>query len=374
LSSVINWMGGWPTEGLVSSRDWEERVEAAVGVTMTQGEGGRRSEPHKEEKLRTQLATGILRDITGGNGNQLILTQGADGALTWLLENVLTPGDIILTEKLTSRSALQAFRKAGMHVEAVEGDRRGIDPEALTTALYRYRPRMVYVSPSCTDPEGLSWSLEYKLAVQHRCREAGVLLVTDDRHEMLHYGLEAQHPHKRLESGTFSIGQLPPGLIAGLRIGWVAGAADLIYSKSKTSIFRKESTVSSSEHQALSQLIEEQPLEPLLDMLRNQCRKRMIRMTEQLEQKQLPDLNWVKPKGGLHLWVILPSGLEGESLLRGAWLKGLIFQPGAPFYVRDPRMNTLRITHAFADEHEIKLGVTRLVESIEEFTGRWSRS
>jgi 2-aminoadipate transaminase len=191
---------------------------------------------------------------------------------------------------------------------------------------------------------------------------------------MLHYGLEDHHPHKRLEPGTFSIGQLPPGLIAGLRIGWVAGAADLIYSKSKTSIFRKESTVSTSEHRALSQLIEEQPLEPLLDMLRNQCRNRMKRMTEQLEQKQLPDLNWVKPKGGLHLWVILPSGLEGESLLRGAWLKGLIFQPGAPFYVRDPRMNTLRITHAFADEHEIKLGVTRLVESIEEFTGRWSRS
>jgi 2-aminoadipate transaminase len=377
LSSVINWMGGWPKEGLVSGANWEERVEAAVGVREqldTQGGIGGRPEPHNEEKLRTQLATGILKDITGGNGNQLILTQGADGALAWVLENVLTPGDIILTEKLTSRSALQAFRKAGMHVEAVEGDRRGMDPEALTTALYRLRPRMVYVSPSCTDPEGLSWSAEYKLAVHHRCREAGVLLVTDDRHEKLHYGLEEHHLHKRLESGTFSIGQLPPGLIADLRIGWVAGAADLIYSKSKISIPRKEPTVRTSECRALSQLIEEQPLEPLLDMLRIQYGERMKRMTEQLEQKRLPDLNWVKPKGGLHLWVILPSGLDSESLLRGAWLRGLIFQPGAPFYVTNPQMNTLRITHAFADEREMKLGVTRLVESIEEFTGRWSRS
>lgn len=377
MSSVINWMGGWPKEGLVSGANWEDRVEAATGAKeqlLGQGEIGRRLGPPNEEKLRMQLAQGILRDKTGGNGNQLILTQGADGALAWVLENVLTPGDVILTEKLTSRSALQAFRKAGMHVEAVEGDRRGMDPEALTTALYRLRPRMVYVSPSCTDPEGLSWSAEYKLSVQHRCREAGVLLVTDDRHEMLNYDLEEHRLHKRLEPGTFSIGQLPPGLIAGLRMGWVAGAADLIYSKSKSGIPRKEPTVSTSEYKALSQLIEEQPLEPLLDMLRIQCGERMKRMTEQLEQKRLPDLSWVKPKGGLHLWVILPSGLEGESLLRGAWLKGLIFQPGAPFYVRDPQLNTLRITHAFADERELKLGVTRLVESIEEFTGRWSRN
>jgi 2-aminoadipate transaminase len=252
-------MGGWPKEGLVSGASWEDRVEAAAktsGQPMTHGEIGRKFEPPNEEKLRLQLAQGILRDKTGGNGCQLILTQGADDALTWVLENVLAPGDIILTEKLTSRSALQAFRKAGMRVEAVEGDRRGMDPEALTTALYRLRPRMVYVSPSCTDPEGLSWSTEYKLAVQHRCREAGVLLVSDDRNEMLYYGLEEYRPNKRLEPGTFSIGQLPPGLIGGLRIGWVAGAADLIYSKSKSGITRKEPTVSTSEQRALSQLIE----------------------------------------------------------------------------------------------------------------------
>jgi 2-aminoadipate transaminase len=76
----------------------------------------------------------------------------------------------------------------------------------------------------------------------------------------------------------------------------------------------------------------------------------------------------------LHLWVILPSGLEGESLLRGAWLKGLIFQPGAPFYVKEPLVNTLRVTFAFADERQMKQGLTRLEESIGEFTGRWSGS
>lgn len=365
MSSIVNWMGGWPNKGLISAADWEERVEEAT-VTRLEGYG--------EEKLRQQLAQGLLREITGGNSKQILLTQGADDALNWVLEHELLHGDTVLTEKLTSRSALQAFRKAGMQVMGVEGDRRGMDPEALTTALYRYRPKAVYISPSCTDPEGACWSTENKLAVQHRCREAGVLLVTDDRQELLQYDSDEHRVHKRLESGMISIGQLPPGIIAGLHIGWIAGASDILFNKMAEKKSRKERNVNDLEINALSKLIEEQPLEPLIDMLRVQCQERMKRMTELMGQKRLSELSWIKPMGGLHLWVTLPPGLEGESLLRGAWLKGLIFQPGAPFYVSDPKVNTLRITHAFADESEMKLGLTRLAESIEEFTGRWSRS
>ncbi|QMV43519.1 aminotransferase class I/II-fold pyridoxal phosphate-dependent enzyme [Cohnella cholangitidis] len=376
MSSIINWMGGWPKEGLVSSADWEERVEAAAAFAATEQLGilERKSDLYGEEKLREQLAKGLLKGKTGGNGNQIRMTRGADGALAWILENKLIPGDTILTEKLTSRSALIAFRKAGLKVEAVEGDRRGMDPEALTTALFRYRPKMVYVSPTLTDPEGACWSPENKTAVQSRCKEAGVLLVTDDRHEMLIYDQAELRPPRRLEPGALSIGQIPPGLIAGLRIGWIAGATESAYSHSNGTPVREEYSANTIEQLALAQLIEEQPLEPLYDMLRVQCAERMRRMTEQLARKGIEDLSWVQPKGGLHLWVVLPSGLDGESLLRGAWLKGLIFQPGAPFYAKDPRINTLRITHAFADERQMKQGLSRLAESMEEFTGRWSRS
>src|SRR5690606_29993068 len=122
-------------------------------------------------------------------------------------------------------SALLAFRKAGMQVVAIQGDQRGMDGTALTAALNRYQPQMVYISPSCTDPTGMSWSNEIKRDIQQRCQEAGVLLVTDDRQEMLLYDSEELSlADQRVEPGTLSIGQLPPGLIAGLRIGWIAGA------------------------------------------------------------------------------------------------------------------------------------------------------
>lgn len=369
-------MGGWPKEGLVSSSDWEERVEEAATIAATQQLGGveRRTDPLGSEKLRNQLANGVLKGKTGGNPNQIMVTRGADGALAWILERKLVPGDTILTERLTSRSALQAFRKAGIKIEAVDGDRRGMDPEALTTALFRHRPKMVYVSPSCTDPEGGCWSADNRTAVQIRCKEAGVLLVTDDRQEMLLYEATGYPSSKRLEPGVLSIGQLPPGLVAGSRIGWIAGTSEQLSSIRSGNDPRNERLANPIEQKALSRLIDEQPLEPLFEMLRIQCGERMRVMTELLARKEIEGLSWVEPKGGLHLWVVLPSGLDGEALLRGAWLKGLIFQPGSPYFVKEARINTLRMTHAFADERQMRQGLARLAESIEEFTGRWSRS
>lgn len=371
-------MGGWPKEGLISASDWDERLAKAAAKTAEAAATGglaNRLEAQGALKLREQLAQGLLKGKTGGNGRLITVTPGADGALAWIAERTSKPGDVVLVERLTSRSALQTFRRAGLQPLAIAGDRSGMDPEALTTALYRYRPKLVYVGWTCTDPEGGSWSAERKQAVRCRCQEAGVLLVTDDRQEMLQYEGEDPELQRRVDAGCLSIGQLPPGLISGLRIGWIAGNADpLRLDAVGDQPPVKEPPVSEIEQQALSDLIEEQPLAPLIDMFKVQCSVRMKKITELLASKRLPDLSWVTPKGGMHLWVTLPAGLNGESLLKGAWLKGLIFQPGGPFYAKDPQLNTLRLTFAFADERQLRQGVLRLAESIEEFTGRWSIS
>lgn len=376
MNQVINWMGGWPKEGLVAGADWDERLARAAAKVAENGMMNaisRRFELQGVQKLRDQLAQGLLQGKTGGNCRLLTLTHGADGALASILDRTARPGDVVLVERLTSRSALQTFRRAGLQLLAVTGDRSGMDPEALTTALYRYRPKLVYVSWTCTDPEGASWSAERKQAVRARCLEAGVLLVTDDRQEMLLYGGDDQESRRRLDPGVLSIGQLPPGLISGLRIGWIAGHTEAMRQEANAERPAvKESHVSPIEQLALSDLIEEQPLEPLIEMFKIQCEVRSRKLIDLLAQKRLQDVTWTPPKGGLHLWVILPLGLDGETLLKGAWLKGLIFQPGGPFYAKDPQPNTVRLTHVFADERQLKLGVSRLADSIEEFTGRWS--
>jgi 2-aminoadipate transaminase len=376
MEKIINWMGGWPNDGLVSASDWEERLAASADRSGGKANSAS-TKPDTPNGLKEWLSHGLLKGKTFGKPSHLWLTAGADSALSRLVERSLQPGDVVLTEHLTSRSALQAFRKAAVRVEPVTGDDGGMDPDALTEAIALHRPRLVYVVPVCSDPEGTVWASGRFQAVSRICRRSGVTVLRDDRQAMLLYDEEGEREENAEEdaaSGVLSIGQLPPGLVAGLRFGWAAGDPQELEKWFPPDPYEEAGNsrgVTSLERQALLALIQEQPLEPLLDMLRVQCGQRMRRLTDMLTQRHVPGLSWRKPVGGVHLWLTLPDGLDGEVLLRGAWIKGLMFQPGTPFYASKPQRNTLRLTFAYADERQMKLGVSRLVDAMDDFLGRF---
>ncbi len=370
MDKIINWMGGWPKEGFVSASDWEEKLAGAADRYRLEGP----MEAGSIEELKTMLARSLLKRKTGTRAARMRLMPGADAALSRLTETSLAKGDIVLTERIASRFALQLFHKAGIRVEAVDGDGEGMDPDSLRKAMRKFRPRLVYASPVCSDPQGVIWPRERREAVAQACREEGVCLVRDDRQEMLVYedGKDSQDP---AQAGVLSIGQLPPGLVAGLRFGWAAG-----YSKDLAKWFPAVSVAGGTTDEgvppltqrALLDLLKEQPLEPWMDMLRVQCRERMRRLTGLLKLKKSAwDLHWREPSGGVHLWLRLPDGLDAEALLRGAWIKGLMFQPGAAFYAARPERNTLRLTFAFADDRQLQAGAARLFDTIEDFLGRY---
>ncbi|WP_276354616.1 aminotransferase class I/II-fold pyridoxal phosphate-dependent enzyme [Cohnella caldifontis] len=377
MNRIINWMGGWPRDGLVSASEWEERLAAAAERVRREDLSSGKVRTNLRDGLKTKLAHGLLKRKTQGKEKHLRIAMGADAVLTRIAEKSLQPGDTVLTERVTARSALQIFRKAGIRVEAVEGDGMGMDPDALRQAIRRFKPRLVYASPACSDPSGALWPEERADAAARICREAGVPLVRDDRQEMLRYE-DAEGPElirlAQVEPGVVSIGQLPPGLVAGLRFGWAVGQPDDLNRLLPTAAAALlEPGVTPLERFALSGLLQDHPLEPLVDMLRVQCRERMRCLTGLLLNHQALGLRWRNPEGGVHLWLKLPEGMDGEALLRGAWIKGLMFQPGAPFHADRPERNTLRLTFAYADEKQMKTGVSRLIDAMGEFMGRSDR-
>ncbi|MFC5701231.1 aminotransferase class I/II-fold pyridoxal phosphate-dependent enzyme [Cohnella faecalis] len=372
MTTIINWMGGWPKEGLVAASEWEERLAAAA----SEQKSGAASPVRKESESDSELRAAIAGDLLPGSGinegaGLLVLVSGADAAIGKLAERLLSPGDVVLTEKLTSRSVLQLLRKAGVRIVPVGGDREGMNPEALQEALSIHRPRLVYAAPSCTDPEGAAWNKERLASAIRLCRKAGVLMLRDDRQELIRYGKKDLNLRSgvREEAGVLSVGQLPPGLVGGLKFGWVAGTSEDMERWLPPQV-QAELQPTSLERAALAALLREQPLSPLLDMLNVQCGRKMRRLTELLALSQVPKLTWVSPEGGIHLWLTLPPALDGEALLRGAWLKGLMFQPGTPFYATEPQRNTVRLTFAFADDRQMKAGAARLIEAMGEFLGR----
>lgn len=370
MNKIINWMGAWPREGLVSASDWGERLASAADRYRI----SRSMRPQPQDRLAAALTQQLLKEKSLGKQERLRFARGADAALTMLAAKSLKIGDVVLVARPTSRTALQIFRKSGASLASVAGDEYGMDPDALSSAIAQYRPRLVYAAPICADPEGGIWSDSRVREITEICCNSRVLLLRDDRQEMLAYETRQSGQDKLpTREGVLSVGQLPPGLIAGFRFGWVTGAPRELAHWLPDALETMDGELENSplEYQGLTDLMREQPLPDLIDMLRVQCRERMRLITAHLARNGTPRMTWRIPEGGIHLWVTLPAGLDGEALLRGAWLKGLMFQPGAAFYVDQPVRHTVRLTFAGTDERTMKIGTVRLFEAIDEFMGRF---
>lgn len=91
----------------------------------------------------------------------------------------------------------------------------------------------------------------------------------------------------------------------------------------------------------------------------------------------LPGCSFTEPQGGYFVWVQLPRGVHGEQLLAEATEHhGVAFTPGSRCFLHgsssasssseaDAAMaRSIRLSFAFYDEDEIRLGVQRLSQAL----------
>ncbi|WP_168735966.1 aminotransferase class I/II-fold pyridoxal phosphate-dependent enzyme [Cohnella fermenti] len=377
MGEMINWMGGWPKEGVLSAAEWEERTERCSAL------GGAWRE-RDAERLKEVLAQTELLPTFGAAPSRIRIAAGADAAIEWTIGRLLQPGDAVLVERPTSRFALQSFRRAGVVPHDTPSDASGIEPDALADSIRKLHPRLVYAAPDCTDPEGRRWTRERKDALLRICGETGTAVLLDERQAILCEPREAEDALRPLGDGMGAVviraGELPPGMVAGLRWGWLCVEGDEGDERIKELLPRHSPSsqplpfpgegVSPAEQLAVLGLLEE-GIEPLVNTLNFICRSRNGVLIEQLKKQRLEGLSWQEPQRGMHMWLGLPEGLDGDALLRASWLGGVLFQPGGAFYASNPDRFKLRITVAHTEDRWIRIGVQRLGEAMSEFLGRW---
>jgi len=225
VERLINWMGGWPRDSLLTGTEWEETLYRAITAAR---EGRLPPETAADaEETCARLGRRLCERALGAPDGLAVvaITSGADEALLRLLFAFTEPGDTVLTDRLAARPALQLFRRMAVRTVVVPGDESGMDPEALLPALTREKPAFVYASPVCPDPSGRRWDDERRRALAHLCAWAGVPLVRDDRQLALAGPPGSFEAERDAGAEVYSVGQVPPGLYPGLRLGWIASLA-----------------------------------------------------------------------------------------------------------------------------------------------------
>lgn len=369
---MISFAGGLPAEELFPVQEVREAADRALSAGSSVLQYGL-TEGYMP--LREQLCERMAVKGMNVNPEQMILTTGSQQAIDLLVGVLTEPGDTILVERPTYLASLQVFALHGLKVIAVESDEDGIIPEEAERLIREHRPRLLYAVPTFGNPTGRVWSLERRLKLLALCQQNEIPIIEDDPYGDIKFDENEDFPTLlslagEVENGiVFYTSTFSKTVAPALRSGWAIGDSKVIGMVAKVKQ-AADLHSSSLDQQILSQLLKGFNLDKHISVISKSYGERMLEMHRLLMEQAIPDVSWVKPKGGMFLWLQLPEGLDAEALLRSAVRKGVAFVPGSSFYGENPQRNTARLNYTYNTGERTKQGVARFVEAIEEFTAR----
>ncbi|MEF3302832.1 aminotransferase-like domain-containing protein [Paenibacillus sp. GYB003] len=366
-NSIISLAGGLPAENyfpIDAVREAFERVFAEGGKSSLQYGLTEGYSPLREAICKRMAAQGV-----SVKPENMLMTTGSQQAIYLLTRVYLSAGDVILVENPTYLAALQIFKASGIQVVGVEADQDGMLMDDLEAKLNRYRPKMVYVTPTFANPTGKVWSTERRKGLLAQCRSNNVLILEDDPYGEIKFDANATYPsifsldeHPE-DSAVLYTSTFSKTVVPALRTGWIVGDSRVIaqMAKAKQAVDLHSSTL---DQQALYQLLAHFDLDAHIQTIRDEYRTRMQLMKSLLQDARFSDLRWDEPQGGMFFWAMLPEGIDASELLKKAVEKGVAFVPGVDFYAENPRRNTLRLNFTHTDNASMKIGLDRLAEAL----------
>jgi DNA-binding transcriptional MocR family regulator len=257
--------------------------------------------------LREGLADMLSDRGTPTTPDQVMVTTGAQQAVSLATLLLVRPGDGVIVEAPSFSGTLDAFRTRGAEVIPVPVDDDGVDVRGVARAVAASRPAAIYVMPTYHNPTGALLAPNRRRDLAELVVEHGVPLIEDNALENAPLDDEVVPPvaaYAPPDAPILTAGSFSKVAWGGLRVGWIRGPAPLI---GRLSELKAMSDLGSP---LLDQAVAAR-LVPQLDRLRSDQRtmlNRNLALASALLNELLPSWRWRRPRGGPSLWVELPCG------------------------------------------------------------------
>ncbi|SDE48642.1 DNA-binding transcriptional regulator, MocR family, contains an aminotransferase domain [Paracoccus isoporae] len=268
---------------------------------------------------------------------RILITNGATPAMFVALMSVVTPGDVIATESSTCHTLRPIANSLHAKLRGIEGDGRGMLPDALRAAAASSggRMRAVFLLPSGAGPFARVIDLERREALAHAASDAGLVVVENDA--LGPVGLRRPPPVSSFAPEcSFYFTGLSKSLSPGLRMGFLA-------------MPEKLAERALNRHQSMAWMATPMIAEIARDWIESgladdllAAQRAQLAARNRLAQRVLGGRSAGFPQG-LHRWLPLPEGCDEKDLLDRALAQGVAVAPGAGFAVTD-RSPALRVT------------------------------
>ena len=171
---------------------------------------------------REAAAAWVAHGAFAPDADQILLTSGAQHALTVALMALVPAGSAVATTTLTNPGLVAAARQLGVPLVAVAGDETGMVPEALERACAERPVAAAYLQPTLHNPLAVTMPARRREQLAAVCARADVWVLEDDPLGPL--APERPDPVAAvLPERTCYLASAAKVLALGLRVGVLAG-------------------------------------------------------------------------------------------------------------------------------------------------------
>lgn len=352
-----------PTEAVakITANIMKNAPIAALQYSVTEGYTPLRD--HLKEYMKRKHNVGAEFD-------ELIITSGAQQVMNLTAMVLCNAGDTVICENPSFIGSLNAFRSFGLNLVGVDIDEDGMNIEKLESALKAHpNTKFIYTIPTFQNPSGVCMSLEKRKAVYELAKKYKTIILEDNPYSDTRFAGRELPNIKSFDTEGLVIyaGTFSKVISPGLRVGYAIAPKEII---AKMVVCKQTSDVHTC---ILSQMVchefmTKYDYEAHLDKNREIYRKKCRLMTDLLDKHLGSKVSYVKPDGGLFIWVKLPLDVDMTSFCTKAVENKVATVPGTAFTAdTSESSHCFRINYSTPTDEQIVTGMEILGKVASDF-------
>jgi DNA-binding transcriptional MocR family regulator len=298
--------------------------------------------------------------------NRVFITFGGQEGIDLLARCLIDSGDCAIVESPTYPGAIQCLCAAGARLIGWETD---WSLDKLEELLIRYRPKLIFTTPTFQNPTGKVMSLAVRIGMLELAARYHTPIIEDDVYSRTY--LNGHPPPPSLlkldqHSQVVYLSTFSKVLAPGLRVGWLVAPPYMVKQMSLMKM-RANLFTGGLNQLVLSELIECGSFDRHLERLRSHHRilcNAAVSAVQPASDEGLLSFNL--PTGGLYLWCKLKHEIDLDSLIAILEERGVSVAPGHVFRPVASKGSYIRICYTAAAEPTIRLGVEILSNTLRE--------
>lgn len=315
------------------------------------------------EPLRESISKFLLVSYnTKVNKDQILITSGGQQGLDIISKTLIQPGDCIFVENPTYSGAFAVFQSRGAKIIGIPMEQDGIDIINLKSLIKRYNPKFLYIMTNYQSPTTYSYSEEKKKELIKLSIEHDFYIIEDDFLTDLSFNEEIKTPLKSLDNSdkVIYIKSFSKIFMPGVRIGFITLPhklfRDILKAKHTTDI-----SSSGFLQRAFDLYLRKGYWKSHIENIKKVYFEKYKIMVSELDKLKDYGIEYIKPNGGLSLWLKLPKDIDAFELYKECYENNLSIVPGKVFYLDNSIYNNyIRLSFGAVSNEEIIKGINIL--------------